>query len=269
MIDGYTHCGLSKYRPIAEVRAVLASAGVERAVLCQHLGEYDNHYLAEVVAGEPAKFAAICLVDPVQESATSELEDWQATGRFRGVRLVAQWLSGHESLWARAVELGLILVVYAPQGMAHAAPTIGRFAAAHPDARLVVTHLGNPQVSPGEPLANDLLRLAAVPGVFIQLSGLGQFCEYPYLQLAELVRSIVAEFGASRIYWGSNFPVCGDRVAYERELELVKSGPWGLNSEQIHSILTQTAAALWFPGQGGPEGCPAVRNKPSREGVER
>ncbi len=42
IIDGYTPCGLSKYEPIEKVRKVMAGAGVQRAVLAQHLGEYDN-----------------------------------------------------------------------------------------------------------------------------------------------------------------------------------------------------------------------------------
>jgi hypothetical protein len=37
MIDGYAHCGLSKYRPVEDVLDVMRSAGVDRAVLCQPL----------------------------------------------------------------------------------------------------------------------------------------------------------------------------------------------------------------------------------------
>ena len=58
---------------------------------------------------------------------------------------MAEWLSIYESLWAWAIDLGLTLVLYAPQGAAIAAPVIARFAATHPSARIVVTHLGNPQ----------------------------------------------------------------------------------------------------------------------------
>lgn len=143
MIDGYCHCGLSKYRPVEDVLAVMKSAGIERAVLCQHLGEYDNAYLAGVVERHPATLAAVCLIDPTSASAVPDLESLHATGRFRGVRLLADWLRDYESLWGRAVELGLTLVIYAPQGMVAATPVITRFAAAHPAARVVVTHLEN------------------------------------------------------------------------------------------------------------------------------
>jgi predicted TIM-barrel fold metal-dependent hydrolase len=98
LIDGYTHCGLSKYRPVEDVLAAMQSAGVTRAVLCQHLREYDNEYLAHVVASSPATFAAVCLVDPTSPTAAADLQKWHATGRFRGVRLLAQWLSDYQPL---------------------------------------------------------------------------------------------------------------------------------------------------------------------------
>jgi L-fuconolactonase len=247
IIDGYSHCGLSKYRPVEDVVSVMRIAGVSRAVLCQHLGEYDNEYLAKVVASNPAMFAAICLVDPTSPTAAAELEKWHTAIRFRGVRLLAEWLQDYESLWARAVNLGFTLVVYAPQGAASAAPAIGRFVAAYPSARMVVTHLGNPQLRSGRLVETELLRLAAHAGIFVQLSGLSQFCEYPYAELHKFIRAIVREFGAPRIYWGSNYPVCGDESAYCRNLRQVTHGEWDLTPEQIQWIAGRTAAQLWFP----------------------
>ena len=250
MIDGYSHCGLSKYRPVEDVLAVMHSASVDRAVLCQHLGAYDNEYLAHVVATYPATFAAVCLVDPTSSGAAAALKKWHATGRFRGVRLLAQWLSDYEPLWARAVDLGLTLVLYAPEGVAVAAPAIARFLTAHPSARMVVTHLGNPQLHGGRLIDTELLRLAAVPKVFVQLSGLSQFCEFPHTELHDFIRAIVREFGAPRIYWGSNYPVCGDEAAYRRDLHHVTSGEWDLTPEQIEWITSRTAEQLWFPALG-------------------
>ena len=45
IIDSYTHCGISKYLPIEDVSATMDRAGVHRAVLAQHLGEFDNSYI--------------------------------------------------------------------------------------------------------------------------------------------------------------------------------------------------------------------------------
>ena len=50
-----------------------------------------------------------------------------------------------------------------------------------------------------------------------------------------------------RLYWGSNYPVCGDAGAYLRDLHLVTSGEWELTPEQIEWITSRTAKQLWFP----------------------
>ena len=246
-IDGYSHCGLSKYRPVEDVLAIMHGAGVGRAVLCQHLGEYDNQYLLEVVERYPTTFAAACLVDPTSSQASDDLTMWHSKGGFRGVRLLADWIDDHQAVWTQAVKLGLTLVVYASRGAAAAVPSIIRFATTHPDARIVVTHMGNPQLQDGRLVETELLRLAPLPGVFVQLSGLSQFCEYPYLELHQFIRETVRAFGESRIYWGSNFPVCGNESAYVRDLLQVRSETWALTSDQMECITSRTAQRLWFP----------------------
>jgi L-fuconolactonase len=245
-VDGYSHCGLSKYRPVEDVLAVMRQAGVGKAVLCQHLGEYDNSYLAKVVQARADTFAAICLVDPSGPDAVAELEKWHATGAFRGVRLYAGWLDEYASLWARAVELGLALVIYASEGAAFAAPPVARFMRAHPGARLVMTHLGNPQLVDGRPAETQLLQLVEFAGVYVQLSGLSMFCPFPHRELDNLVRSTLREFGTQRIYWGSNYPVCGGDAEYVRDLRFVQAGAWGLTPDQIADVTERTAERLWF-----------------------
>ena len=53
IVDGYSHCGILKYQPVEVVLDTTAQAGVDRAVLCQHLGEYENSYLSQVVESRP------------------------------------------------------------------------------------------------------------------------------------------------------------------------------------------------------------------------
>jgi len=38
IVDAFTHCGVSKYNPIEDARRTVQSAGVQRAVLVQHMG---------------------------------------------------------------------------------------------------------------------------------------------------------------------------------------------------------------------------------------
>ena len=154
--------------------------GVERAVLCQHLGEYDNSYLESVVAEHPDLFRAVCLVDPAGPEWRRALRGVTVEGRFEGLRVVAATFHDNPALCAEALALRLTLVVWAEHGVADVVAAIRRLHTDHPDGRIVITHLGAPRVENDIVVAGwELLELAAQPGVFVTLSGQSMFCEYP------------------------------------------------------------------------------------------
>ena len=247
VIDGYSHCGISKYVPVEDVLETMRAAGVARAVLCQHLGEYDNGYLESVVAEYPDTFRAVCLVDPGSGDWRGALHSAHASRGFRGLRVVAATLLENPALCAEAVALGLTLVVWAEHGVTDMVAPLRALCADHPDGRIVITHLGAPRVENGAIVAGwELLALADEPGVFVTLSGQSMFCDYPYNEVNELVVRVIDAFGTGRVMWGSNYPVCGDAEAYRRDLTQLMSGGWGLGPRQVEQIAHETAAQLWF-----------------------
>lgn len=247
IIDGYAHCGISKFLPLEDVLEVTSKAGVARSLLCQHLGEYDNTYLASVVDLHPAKFAAVCLVDPDGPEPLEELRRWQATGRFRGLRILANTLETNQPLCLEALRLGMNLLIYAPGGITKSIPVLRRLLEKRSDGTIIISHLGDPQLE-GDQLVSglELLELASEPSIHVQLSGLSMFCEYPYKPLEGLILDVIHSFGPQRILWGSNFPVCGDIQAYIQDLQMVLSGFWDLQEEEIEWITNRTAASIWF-----------------------
>ena len=247
VIDGYAHCGISKYKPVHAVVDLMQKTGVDRTLLCQHLGEYDNSYLAQVVADHPRRFAAVCLIDPGADDPVSALNRWHATGRFRGARVLAEWIEPHFSLWRHALTLGLHLMLFAPNGVGEAAPAIRQLLAECPGGKIIVSHLGNPTVSNGALTAGaGIHELSEAPGIYVLLSGLSMFCEYPHTALRPLVLDLIDRFGPGRVMWGSNFPVCGEIEDYVRDLKLVLAGHWVEAPEQIHQIAGDTANRVWF-----------------------
>ncbi len=65
------HAGISSWvhdLPVEEMLQHMNEAGIDRAVLSQAFGVYrgDNRYLADSVARYPDRFAAVCVVDPLQ-----------------------------------------------------------------------------------------------------------------------------------------------------------------------------------------------------------
>ena len=250
MIDAYAHCGVEKYLPVDVVRAVMDAAGVERAVLCQHLGQFDNSYLDSVVTAEPTRFAAVALVDGMSADWRTQIDATTALGAFRGIRVTDETLAANPSLVHEAAERGFVVVVYAPGGIGHVVEHLQRLLHDVPDAAVEITHLGSPHVQEGAVRSGfELLELASHPGVVVTLSGLPMFCPHPHHELDELIGATLDAFGPRRVLWGSNFPVGGaDVSSYRRELDLVLAGRWALDDEAVHLITHENANRVWFGG---------------------
>jgi L-fuconolactonase len=248
IIDAYAHCGLSKYEPIEKVREVMAAGGVSRAVLVQHLGEFDNSYIGSVVASDPAHFAGVLLVDQTAKNFAGTLADWVASRCFQGLRLTADALLTNPDLFGLASDLGLAIVLYAPQGIRPILPHLERALDRAPFTLLVIAHLGNPTLigSKLDEGANAVLELARFSNAYFQLSGMKMFCAPPHEALYPLIERAVATFGPRRILWGSNYPVVWSQQDYTADLRLLLDGGLPVPREAIDQIAGENAKRLWF-----------------------
>jgi L-fuconolactonase len=245
--DGYCHCGLSRYLPVEQVRLAMEHADVERAVLVQHLGEFDNGYLAAVTAAEPGRFAAVALVDHTQPAWPGALAEIASSGYFRGIRITARALSENYEFCLRAGALSLVMILDMPDGFDGNAGVVRRLAGDCLPCPIVVSHLGYPWVDAGHlGRGRDLLTLSDESSVFVLLSGASMFCPFPYSALGGLINDVIAAFGAERVLWGSNFPECGDAAAYRRDLEALARLVQPASSQVIEQITGRTAESLWF-----------------------
>jgi L-fuconolactonase len=247
-VDAYAHCGRDKYLPVEALDAVMSASRVDAAVLCQHLGQFDNGYIAGLVRERPERFAGVALIDHLGPCPTGAVATVVEHG-LRGVRITSDALREEPSLATAVADAGLVIVVYAPDGVGPVIPALASLATAYPATRIVVSHLGNPRVEHGRLASGEtLLALAPYANVRVALSGLEMFCSFPYEPLAELIASVIDAFGPERMMWGSNYPVCGPGgLDYVRELELLRRpGQWGLSRAAAESIADTTARKVWF-----------------------
>jgi L-fuconolactonase len=246
-VDGYAHCGLDKYLPVAALDAAMRASDVSAAVLCQHLGQFDNGYIAALIRERPERFAGVALLDHRGPAWDRELAAVAEQG-FRGVRFTADVLRERPGLVAAVADGGLISVVYAAEGIAPIIGPLRELAGGHPGAPLVISHLGGPRVEGRRLVAGEeILTLAEHANVNVLLSGLHMFCPFPYAALDGLIGGVLDAFGADRILWGSNFPVCGERADdYGREVGLLREGRWGVDHAAAAAIADTTARRLWF-----------------------
>jgi L-fuconolactonase len=249
IVDGYLHCGLKKYEPIERVRKAMRGAGVARGVLVQHLGEFDNSYIGSLVAHDPTHFAGVALVDHTASDASQVLRNLAGKRIFSGVRLIAESLQSAPDLWSIAVELGLILVHYAPYGLPQTFGSLRGFLDRHPTCRMVLTHMGHPDIpeAPDFPSYQPLFDLAQHPGVYYQLSGMKMYCPYPHESLYGLIGLATERFTTSRMIWGSNYPVVGSMRDYKNDLSLLLDGRLPIAPEEIAEVAGGNARRLWFP----------------------
>jgi L-fuconolactonase len=245
-VDAYCHCGISKFLPVQDVVEAMGTALVDRAVLVQHLGEFDNSYLAEVVRHAPEMFIAVGLIDHRLPGALATVESLARDGRFRGVRLPSEALVENREMCLSVAAHGLVPLIDAAGGIGEVRSVV-RDLARSTSGPVVISHLGYPSVRDGRlERGIEILDLSDEPRVYVQLSGQGMVCEYPYIALDGLVREVLAAYGSGRTLWGSNYPVCGDADAYRRDLALVEVGAWGLSPEDVARIKGRTADAVWF-----------------------
>lgn len=92
------------------------------------------------------------------------------------------------------------------------------------DTRILLSHLGMPEKMTGAiRQLRPILRLAALPHVGVKVSGAYALNTYPHSGLSEVVKKLSADFGASRLYWGSDFCPALDFVSFEQTIDLGQS----------------------------------------------
>ncbi len=247
-IDAYAHCGLSKYKPLPGVEQAMRRANVDRAVLVQHLGEFDNHYLEQVVAANPEKFAGVFLVNSDSPQALEDLARWAETGTFRGVRLVLESLESRRPIWRRAAELKLNLVVFVPHDIAQGLDLLEGFIQEHPSTKIILSHfgLGLEIQEEGFACQRPVYQLAEYGNVYFQVSGMHMFCEYPFDSMRDLVSQALTSFGPKRMLWGGNYPVVGTDEDYAREADFMRAGGFDIPPAAVVKIACDTAKTVWF-----------------------
>ena len=124
------------------------------------------------------------------------------------------------------------------------------FAASCPDARLVLDHLGKPDIRANgfDRWRRDLDRMAALPNVVAKLSGLVTEADWDRWTIEDLhryVNAAVDAFGADRLMIGSDWPVCTLAAEYGEVLDVVRTAISGRPAEEQDAIFGGTAQRFW------------------------
>lgn len=235
---------------------LMAANGVERTVLVQVIHyRWDNSYVARCLAKYPGKFMGVGRVNPEDPAAPDHLSMWTEEHGLHGVRLSpardgrGDWFTGPlmEPLFARAQELGVpMLILTGPPRL----PDLARLLEKFPGLDLVIDHMADVHPDDGEG-RRLLAGMARFPRVYVKISHTWSISrqDYPWTDTHGLVEEVYQAFGAQRIMWGTDWPVCLSRAAYAQALQVVRDEMKFIAPEDLEWVLGKTVLALWPFGE--------------------
>jgi predicted TIM-barrel fold metal-dependent hydrolase len=242
--------------PVELLQEYMDEYGINRTVLVQPLypGE-DNSYVADCAAADPARFATVCVINPLNPGAEDRLEFWARKRGCKGLRLRPR-ISAEGAvfgspatlpLWERASALGIVISVLAnPEHL----PTVALLAERFPDLPIVLDHMAHPDVVGGVQTQEfqTLLKLARYPNVYVKVSGYYYYSRqpYPYADCHDLFRALHDRFGPTRLVWGSDFPHVLLKVGYRRNLLLQQRVYPFLSQDDLDLIMGRNATKLYW-----------------------
>ncbi len=178
------------------------------------------------------------VVDPklvgVRHIVQGEPDDFLLDERFRrGVKRLARHGLAYD------------ILIYARQ-----MPAAIAFASRLGEVRLVLDHLGKPDIRHGgfDSWRRDLERMAALPNVCAKLSGLvteADWNRWTTEDLHRYVNAAIDVFGPERLMFGSDWPVCTLAAQYDQVVEIVRTAIDERPQSEQDSIFGETARTFW------------------------
>ena len=257
-----THCHASPYwfEPIETLVHQMERNGVDKAVLVQIKGAYDNSYLMDCMRRFPERFSVVALVDIDRPDAPQTLERWVVEGA-RGIRLgPTERSTGDDpmAIWRKAAGLGIPVSCLG---------TLEEFVSSDfeevlrefPTLNVIVEHLGGggSDTSPRYESYRKVLGLARYPNAFMKVPGLGELCPrpmplrqpFPLESIPPLIEMAVEAYGSRRLMWGSDFPPVAAREGYRNALRFPMEHVNFGSEDDKEWVFGKTAMSLWRFGE--------------------
>jgi len=262
LVDAHCHASPLWFEPVEALLFQMDRTGVEKAVLTQLLGQFDNSYQAECVARFPGRFASVGAVGPADPDVVAKLRDLAKHG-MRGLRLRPDARSPGDdplAVWRVAAELGLVISCGGPTAQILGADfrTLVEELDRLP---IVLEHLAGwtrPDCDRRKECWQGILDLARFPNVHLKIPALGQLVSRPVgkpLPKAPpildpaggaLLLEALDVFGADRLMWGSDFPVVSSREGYANALFWTRDLFAGRPSSDVDAIFGGNAERIFF-----------------------
>lgn len=232
----------------------MQAAGVTHAILVPPSLDGDRNDLCLAAAqAHPDRFAVMGRLLLNRPGARERLAAMKSQPGMLGVRLTFHrdndrpWLTDGTAdwFWPEAEKLGLPVMVHAPERL----PKIAEIARRHPDLTLIIDHMGFARETmddeaPGG--ADRILQLADLPNVSVKVSAMPCFSSqpYPFRNLHEPLRRVIAGFGVKRCFWGSDFSRLPESCSYRQAVTMFTEELDALKGEDLEWVMGRGLATL-------------------------
>ncbi len=239
-----------------DLAPLLRAEGIDGCVAVQARSSLaETEFLLGLADRHPFVSAVVGWVDLSAAGVESELERLRRHAALAGFRHIAQAEPDDRFLVSPAFTRGISALArhrytFDLLVLPRQLPAAAELARAHPGQRFVLDHIAKPEIRAGtlEPWASHVRALARLPNVWCKLSGLATEADWrhwkpadfrPYLDL------ILEAFGARRLMFGSDWPVCLVAASYSRALRLVREFIATLSADEQAAILGGNACAFY------------------------
>jgi predicted TIM-barrel fold metal-dependent hydrolase len=240
-----------------ELLADMDANGVDRAVLVQtSWSTWDNGYIADSVQRFAGRFIGHGLIDPQDPNNAERARYWVKARGLAGFRFHPMYYPDEKILLTRQngalwEEIAALDVVIQFHLRAAQADQVAAIAVRYPHLRLIIDHMGYPDVTVDPAAFQPILDLARFPNMYFKLSDVHGRSEegFPYADVHPFIQQLLHAFGSERTVWGTGYPG-HHRVKHQwpslaEDLRLIRAGLPFLSSVDQERILGRTAEKLW------------------------
>ncbi len=240
-----------------ELLAEMDTNGVDWTVLVQtSWSTWDNGYIADSVERFPNRFIGHGLIDPQDPNNAEQIRYWIKDRGLVGFRFHPMYYSDekilltrqNEPMWEEIASLDAVIQFHL---RAEFADQVAVIADRYPSLKLILDHMGYPQVNADETEFQPIIDLARYDNICLKLSDVAgrSSQDFPYRDVQPFIEKLLGAFGAERIVWGTGYPghhrLKHNWPTLDQELRLVRAGLPFLTDAQQERILGGTAAEIW------------------------
>lgn len=229
--------------------------GIDGSVVVQATTtEEETRYLLDLSDASEFILGVVGWVDLLSQDLEKRLDSFQSHPKFKGVRHPIQ---GERAGFMKRMDFNLGLsklraynLTYDLLLYPHQLKEATELVANHPNQIFILDHLAKPAIRDGQfqPWQKDLARIAKYPNVSCKISGMvteARWHNWGIHEFKPYVEAALENFGAERVMFGSDWPVCLLSASYEQVLTILQFFIRHLSPDEREKILSRNAMRIY------------------------